>query len=299
MKSKPFPNTFIVGAAKAGTTSLYAYLSQHPQVYMSPIKEPHFFSRVRSSKAQRHIIHSVLDPLQYEGLFTDARDCKIIGEASPSYLCDENAARRIKSCVPDARIIILLRDPIERVYSHYLMDVRNGIQQKNFYEALIDDYSSKKKGWGVSHMYVELGLYAGQIEKYMDIFAKSQVSILMFEDLKNQPRQLLNKSAVFLGINPKPFQGIDIQKKHNPYYAPKSPVIKMATGISTLRRIAKKKLPGALKEMIRGVFFDTNIPKPPMENEAIRFLHEIYDKDISSLEDKLQTKLPLLRKIKK
>ncbi|OEU69193.1 MAG: hypothetical protein BA863_00135 [Desulfovibrio sp. S3730MH75] len=130
---------------------------------------------MKPSKSQEHIVHPVLDPLKYEELFADARYSKIIGEASPSYLSDENTARRIKSKVPDAKIIILLRDPIERVYSHYLMDVRNGIQKKKFYQALIEDYSSQEKGWGVSHMYVELGLYADQVVRYMDIFDKSSL----------------------------------------------------------------------------------------------------------------------------
>ncbi len=294
MHTKPYPNTFIVGAAKAGTTSLYEYLSQHPQVYMSPVKEPHYFSRVRPSDSQKRFIKPVLDPGKYAELFIGAQGSKIIGEASPSYLSDLDAARRIKKASPDAKIIIILRDPIERAYSHYLMDVRLGIQKKEFFEALIADYRSNKKGWSVSHMYVELGLYSEQVGRYIDMFGNN-VIILMFHDLKNNTHFLLDELAVFLEIDPIHFREIDFKKIYNQYYVPRNKFIKIISEISLMKLILKKILTEDIRKKFKNKFCNIGSSKQPIEKEAHEFLKNIYSEDILSLEHKLQKKLPLLK----
>ena len=118
-----WPNLFIVGAAKAGSTSLYNYLKNIPGIYMSPIKEPNFFAEMTHNNP---VWSTIDDKEKYLRLFHKVRDEKIIGEASVSYLHDLNAPRRIHQRVPDSRIIICLRDPVERGFSHYLHFKRNG-----------------------------------------------------------------------------------------------------------------------------------------------------------------------------
>ena len=104
-----WPNLFVVGAAKAGTTSLWRYLDQHPAIYMSPVKEPHYFSSFTPG-----LFPAVKDEGEYLRLFRDAGDAPLRGEASASYLWDAETPRRHPSRSPDAKIVISLRDPVER-----------------------------------------------------------------------------------------------------------------------------------------------------------------------------------------
>ena len=124
------PNFLILGAQKAGTTSLFDYLGQHPEVYPSPIKETHFFDHggVRQTYAGPVRIPGpkIKSLEEYEGLFDGVRDEKAVGEATPTYLYLPGVAERIRHHVPEARLIAILRDPVERAYSGYQHAVRNG-----------------------------------------------------------------------------------------------------------------------------------------------------------------------------
>ena len=120
------PNFLIIGAMRAGTTSLYHYLKQHPQVYMSPVKEPRFFA-LEGEKPdpgrptdERLMNHSITDIEAYRALFQAVSKETAIGEASPLYLYSPKAPERIRHYIPDAKLIAVLRDPVERAYSHFL-----------------------------------------------------------------------------------------------------------------------------------------------------------------------------------
>jgi len=137
-----WPNFFIVGAAKAGTTSLYSYLDATPGVYMSSVKEPAFF---RTTKSSRQNITKIHDKSKYLKLFNGVTDEKAIGEASPSYLRDPETPKLIHDVVPDARIIILLRDPVQRAFSAYLMRDSKGLSNQTFHNLVTDCLEKKKK----------------------------------------------------------------------------------------------------------------------------------------------------------
>lgn len=279
----PYPNTFIVGAAKAGTTSLYAYLAQHPEVYMSPVKEPHFFSKVTPSKEQEHFIPVVNDEKQYLALFNNAKGAKVIGEASPSYLWDLNTAERIFEKSPNARIIIILRDPVERAYSHYLMDVRDGIQKAPFFEAITEDYRKDKKGWGISHLYVELGMYFSQVKQYLDVFGKNKVCVLMFEEFVQDPRKILEYVSVFLEIELERVKNINTEIMHNPYASPRSFLTQTILG-NKFVRLRKKIIPKFFRQFVLNRLLLVHGEKPPIDPVASIYLKEIYDIEIEKLE---------------
>ncbi len=273
------PNLFIVGAQKAGTTSLYKYLSQHPDVYMSPIKEPHFFSQVRQEKLS-YDSRVITKESQYYALFENAGNYSIVGEASPSYLWDTNAPYKIKKANPKAKIIILLREPIDRAYSHYLMDVRRDIQRNScFFDALAEDYAWKNKGWGVSHLYVELGLYSEQIERYFNTFDSNQILILQFDELKTDSKNVLKKVFSFLNINLLPLEEIDFKTKHNTFSLPRWRFM----GDFPYRFVfLKSKLPQWSKNVINRMIY-RKASKPKMEETAREFLYNIYIKEIAKL----------------
>jgi hypothetical protein len=218
------PDFFIVGAAKAGTTALYDFLSQHPGIYMSPVKEPHFFSRdidlslLRKKVKQRieaedmdayfrsgmnRIIHRayIREQSVYLRLFENAGSDKKAGEASPSYLYSKVAAREIREFNPEARIIILLRQPAKRAYSHYLMDRKLGFTSSSFSVALEEDRMHSPKGWGANSLYLELGFYFEQVKRYLDVFPENQVMVLLQEDLTVRYEDTLRKVFKFLEVD--------------------------------------------------------------------------------------------------
>lgn len=218
------PDFFIVGAAKAGTTALYAFLSQHPQVYMSPIKEPNYFStdidtehlrpqvkkRLKAENLDQYfkdgmprILHRAYlrNEQQYLELFKAASPDVKAGEASASYLYSEVAAAEIKKFNPAAKIIILLREPAGRAYSHYLMDLKLGFTEGDFANALAIDAAARPKGWGASSLYKELGMYSTQVERYLRIFPRERVMILLHDDLRKNEKETLRSIFRFLGID--------------------------------------------------------------------------------------------------
>ena len=128
-----WPNLFLVGAAKAGTTSVYDELARHPAIYMSPMKEPHYFSRIQPSPERAAFFPHVTDEDEYMALFDGVTEERLVGEASTSYLWDASAAERIQSVAPEASILIMLRNPVERAYSQYWNDVREGIEARSLH----------------------------------------------------------------------------------------------------------------------------------------------------------------------
>lgn len=219
------PNFFIVGAAKAGTTTVYDYLNLHPEVYMSPIKEPHFFSKDidpsdflnpykkqvsfniedyfnQDRLTEKHIAHfSKLD--DYLKLFENSKGKKIVGEASTGYLFSQIAAKEIKKHNTSAKIIIILRDPLERILSHYYADVSGGFQvENNALERIKSDYYTKEKGWGITNLYIELSKYKEQVDRYLEIFNPNQILILDFKELQTDPKLFFERITKFLSIEP-------------------------------------------------------------------------------------------------
>lgn len=213
------PNFFIIGAAKCGTTSFAEYLAQHPQVYVSPVKEPHYFASDIDSGLIREDVepdeYFAVQPLEkrhalcvrrpehYAQLFAAAGDAKAIGEASPSYLYSTDAPRRISQEIADARILVFLRNPIERAYSHFQMDVIFEVSASgDFLQAVDMDARVPKKGWGVSHLYVELGQYAAQLQRYLQFFPADRVKVCFHDDYRQDVRVTLLEILAFLGVEP-------------------------------------------------------------------------------------------------
>ncbi len=288
-----FPNFFIVGTAKAGTTSLYHYLSQHPDIYMSPVKEPHYFSQVTPVPELGFVYayKSVRDEASYRKLFRAAGSKKIVGEASTSYLWDEQTPARIKASVPEAKIIIMLREPAARAYSHYLNDVREGVERRPFLRALTEDYEQPRKGWGISHLYVELGLYAGQVRRYLAAFAEENVLVLFFEEFCADTKPVLRRVWDFLNLAAPPDSREEYYVTHNAYAAPRSRVSQAIMGTPALRTLGRL-LPKPLREFGRDRLLLRREKKPAFEPAARDFLRDIYAPDRARLAVMMKRQLP-------
>lgn len=289
------PTFFVVGAAKSGTTSLYHYIGQHPDVYMPHNKEPHWFSRVPYIRGQG--AHPVTSEEEYLRLFKDRTTESAIGEASPSYLWNEEAPYRIKETIPHAKIIVILRHPVERAHSHYMMDVRADKQHLTFMEALMRDQQAENKGWGVSDLYIDLGFYAEQVQRYYDAFGRSQVQVFLYEDLRQNPKSLLRSAFAFLGTEPGHADNIDTDVQYNKYSVPKNPLAKTILGSRMFRARQSSKLRAKLipndqtRAQIRSSLLFRDAAKSTIDAESRRFLMDLYRPDIQRLQGLLNRDL--------
>jgi hypothetical protein len=220
------PNFFIVGAAKGGTTALYYYLSRQPDVFMSGLKEPHFFAYEGARPTpvgvgDQYLIDSaVIDIESYERLFEGARQ-RAIGEASTGYLFYPHVAARIAARLPRAKIIAVLRDPAERAFSAFTYLRREGREVLKDFEAALDAEPSRRaSGWAPLWSYVEGGRYARQLEPYYAAFPSDQIKVVLSEDLEADTRGVVGEVLRFLGIDA-PVVG-DLEARFNVSGEPRS-----------------------------------------------------------------------------
>lgn len=292
----PAPNFFIVGAAKAGTTSLHAYLSQHPEVFMSKLKEPNYFSSFMVRPEFDNFIPVIRDSIAYQDLFLGSESYKAVGEASPSYLSDVDAAVRIRSAIPNAKIIISLRNPVQRAYSHYLMDYHEGRESRPFPQALEADQARSEKGWGVSFQYVELGLYADQVERYLNAFGRDKVLVILFEDLIRETAIVMQEVARFLDVDPTGYPESTFNRVHNPFEASRGRFARSILRFRPIRVWSKRWISQKLRTAVRNRFLFTKGQRPNLDKMAQQSLAERFAPDLQRLERLLERDLGALRK---
>ena len=198
------PNFFIVGAPKCGTTALHAYLAQHPDVFMSDPKEPHYFGSDLDFRYRRRPSEE-----QYRSYFADARDRRRIGEASVWYLYSECAADEIGEAVPDARIIVMLRDPVEMIPSLHSQFVYNGHEDLGLAEALAaeEDRSAGRRipphaNFPRGLLYRQVATYAPQVARYVDRFGRERVHVIVYDDFKADVAGAYRQTLAFLNVDP-------------------------------------------------------------------------------------------------
>jgi hypothetical protein len=220
------PNFFIVGAARSGTTSLDQYIRQHPEIYMAPKKETHYFAVNQfpscfkgpgDDNLNRRIVREMA---QYSQLFDNTGGKKAIGEASVFYLCSPGTAERIAQAVPDAKIIMILREPVARAYSSYMLLIRDGRETLGFAEGLTLEEERKQKDFEPIWWYKELSLYYKQVKRYLDVFGIQQVKVLLYEELFTNPKPVFRDIFTFLGVNGD--VAIDTSVRHGITGVPKS-----------------------------------------------------------------------------
>lgn len=298
------PTFIVVGANKGGTTSIYHYLKQHKQVYLSPIKEPHFFSQdIDINLFKKEFAHNKLQDIekyvsgdmkeeyhaafirdieQYKKLFSRVQDQKAIGELSTSYLYSKVAAKEIKTLLPDCKIIICLRNPFERAYSHYRMNLWTGNSNEfDFYKALIEDFNHTPKVWGNAHLYTEIGLYYEQVKRYLDVFGKENVKIIFTEDMKKNAPQVIKELYEFIGVDSSFIP--DTSTRYNEVFTPKYKNITWFLNKSGIRPLMKRLSPQFLKNIVVKVFYKGKGEKGEIPENAKQFMKEKFSDDISKL----------------
>ena len=217
------PNFIIIGAMKAATTSLYNYIKQHPDIFMTKVKEPMFFNNfqqennynILGSKSKKA---TTLE--EYLAMFKDAKNEKAIGEASPAYIYNENAPYLIKENLPDVKIIAILRQPTDRAYSNFLHTKRADRENVNSFEQAIKIEKERiSDNWSPLYHYIQKGFYSVQLKRYYNLFPKENIKVYLFEDVVKNPKETLKDIFKFLNVDEN--IEIDVSKKSNVSGTPK------------------------------------------------------------------------------
>lgn len=188
------PDFIILGAAKAGTTSLAAWLADHPQVFVSRQKELHFFSRDERYAAGL---------TAYAANFAEATADQRTGEATPSYLFNAAAADRMVEAIPGATLFALLRDPVDRAYSQYWYNRTRGVENREFAQAVDDELADPDLERTPANLaYLTVGRYLPQLERYASLFSRDQLHVMLFEDLRRDPKKVFAEACAALGVDP-------------------------------------------------------------------------------------------------
>jgi len=206
---KPFKvDFFVVGAARCGTTSLYNYLNQHPEIFLPNIKELNHFSGVESKEHsdykkpksdQEYHTKIIKSPEIYKSLFDNAKEEQQRGDISPSYLSNNTTAQRIFDHNPDAKIIISLRNPVQRAFSHYVMNFGVGYDRNESFEEALK--ANREQIWGGGNLYLELSNYLRPVESYYQLFNKKNIHLLIFEEWTKNKDRTMEGIFDFLGVD--------------------------------------------------------------------------------------------------
>jgi len=281
-----WPNFFIVGARKAGTTSLYNHLKEIPGIYMSPIKEPEYFSP--SVYASSDLI-PIRDKEKYLSLFEKVKDEKIVGEASSVYLTDSHAPELIHQVSPQARILISLRDPVNVIFSNYLMCVQRGDFKQSFHEQLQMElkHAVNKSELSIN---TEYGMYSESVKRFLDVFGPQQVKIIIFEEWISNTKDTIEEILRFLGLN----NSVTNFKNtaHYQFIGLPGPVAQRIITNNLVAKIAKITLSKSSREFLKRKFLLKKQPKPKMREGDREVLVKFYYNDVKKLQTILGRKLP-------
>jgi hypothetical protein len=283
------PDFVVVGAPKAGTTWLYHNLAANPGVFLPPIKEPRYYGAEPGERVtfsgpgddvwMRNFVRSAE---QYGGLFAGAGEDQMAGEASSDYLYRSAvAAPRIREEIPEARIVVLLRDPAHRAHSNWLHHVRDGRETLPFGDAIGAEPERIRSGWAWWWHYVERGFYARQLAPFFDNFPEDQILIALYEELQRDPPALITRVCSFLGVDPV----IDrtVTERRNESVAARSPAHAAARRVVRPSGLSRALLPQRLRTAIRLRFDRATLHRPVIGQEEYRKLQRLYADDVSRL----------------
>ena len=305
MNGPALPNFFIVGTGKAGTTSLHHYLRQHPQIYLSPIKEPCYFaSEIRlenlSPPHLRHIERQsrklpqrmadgkpvrpsgwlVSEWEDYVRLFQNVRAETAIGEASVAYLWSETAAANIAARVPEARIVMMLRDPAERAFSQYLHLLAAGLTYTTFREHIERCMRNVDRKISAYHPLLEVGLYHQQVVRYLEQFPRDNIRIYWYEEAWRQPGDFLSNLFEFLNVDSTFCP--DISRRALERRAPRFAFVNYAAKKFDITHRLSELTPSTLKSPIRKFLFRRGRALT-MDAKDRQYLVDYYREDIAKL----------------
>ena len=292
------PNFLVFGAAKSGTTSVYKYLQQHPDILMSSFKEPGFFAFegehpiLKGPGAQKWVDRWVVTEVEaYQKLFENYQGEKAIGDASPYYIYYEKTPYNIKKHVPDMKLIAVLREPVERAFSNYVWAIRDRAESlTDFAEALAVEESRIKDNWGPKWHYKNQGFYYQQLKPYYDLFPREQIKIYLYDDFVSNSVAVMQDMFSFLEVDAN-FQP-NMGKKHNTSKLTKNKSWQQFLDKPNLiKSVFKPFLPERFRYNLKQNAKEKNSYKPKLDNKIRQQLQAEYRDDILKLQDLIQQDL--------
>ena len=294
------PNFLIIGAPKSGTSSLYHYLNQHPDIYMSPVKEPHFFALDRPVEEyngigdRERLSYAISDWQEYQQLFAGVKVETAIGEASTTYLGHPAAASKIKATLGDVKLIAIVRNPADAAYASFLHLLRDGDEYiTDFQKALAEESKRIAQGWESLWHYRTRNYYYPQFKRYFELFDPEQIRIYIYEDFKQRNAEVVKEVFEFLEVDASFIP--DFSAQHNVSAMPQNLALnklmsKPNPWKSTFNFFVPSGVRSHLKEKLRTWNFN-NFSKPVYDPEIRQELMEGYKTDILQLQDLLDRDL--------
>jgi hypothetical protein len=282
------PNFFIVGGSKCGTTNISYYLNSHPKIFFSELNEPYYFCQWDvPEKYNRSSM--ITDMKKYLELFKNVKNEKIIGEASSPYLSCPHAALEIKKAFPNSKILISIRNPIERAHSAYFSYKFMKPTKQNFMEMIkMHEKIIKEKIFYINNI-LESGFYTKNIIRFQEIFGKENVKVIIFEDYIKNTILNINSILNFLGINEK----VDFsEQSKGAYRIPKNFISKILLNNKIFRRLSIFLIPTVMRQKLGDKYFLKQVKKPEMLENERDYLRKLYNNEVMELERLLGKKLP-------
>jgi len=288
--AKNLPDFLVIGAGKAGTTSLYHYLSLHLDIFLTPQKETRFFALEGEDLASfrwagakpRGNFSSIVSFEAYQQQFQGRTNEAIAGEVCPIYLYYPGTARRIARYVPQIKLIAILRNPADRAYSHYQFLRQRSREPLTFAEAVAREPERIRQKWMWDYHYTAQGFYHRQLRAYYDLFPPEQIKVFLFEDLKAAPQQLMADLFGFLGISQD--KEIDVSQQRN---VTRLPTNRLAAALYRQRHLwasLLKIVPSGWKQRLQSLYTERLTETPePMDLAMRAQLVDLYGADIEAL----------------
>ena len=264
---------------------MHQYFSQHPQIFVSHVKEPHFFACPEVEDTY-YDTEFVSEEARYLSLFNDRDASQFAIDCSPSYMFSEYAASRVYEKRPDAKILIILRDPVERAISHYLMDHRTGYISASMIECL----KAPEEYQAFYQEYVDMGRYIPQVQRWYQHFGKEQVAVFVFEELRKNTDSTVRSMFEFLSVDVD--ADIDFAGQENSHSTHRLAILDRLA-MSPLWSEMRKWVPHAVLEALRSMFWDRSRADFSAEREWLKQtfaddiepLQKLIDRDLSAWRD--------------
>ena len=290
MMAMRLPTFFLIGASKSGTTALHGALKQHPEIFMSPVKEPGYFEFEGHPRVYPEPVATILrrrtpgSAREYAMLFSGVANQRAIGEATVGYLQSPLAATRIRKNLPKSRLVVILRQPADRSHSLFTFLRQHGVEPAtSLAEALRQEASRQEKGWYPGCLYQHVGCYHAHLSVYFQLFPREQIKVYLYEDWKDSPQATLRDLFGFLGVDPG-FRPTLAQ--HNVTLWPRSERLHGWT--RQLQRLEQQmpSLPASLLGSLASAMGRFNLaPPPPLDPELRARLTAGFREDILRLQD--------------
>jgi hypothetical protein len=273
------PDFLVIGAYKSGSTALHEALRAHPQVFVPAQKGPSFFAFDGVAEPDRPLPPGTVRSWDdYRALFDQAPAGAVCGEVSPEYLANPRAAGRIRDRVPHVRLVAILRNPVERAFSDYLMYVRDGLEPEADFGRALDAQAERRRTAAPTGYYVETGFYGRQLRPYFETFPRERIQVHLFEDFAADPGGVLRSLFAFLGVDPA--LGRTPERAVNVSGIPRNALV--AAAVRGGRRLAPL-LPAAVRSRAKATLA-RGLDRPELAPEHRRRLVELYREDVAELE---------------